>query len=214
MFSSSVLRLHAEVTGDDGTISVFNPFSPQYGHRMKVTTALGTRKERFSRKATYDFQLEAFVGRRRGRCLLPDDGGRRHPYDGAHRRHLHRGRPARCANPRRSPDAARRGRPSALADAALDAAAGCQAAELRVERIRSQMVRLHDAVPETTADDTDFGMGVRVVADGAVGLRRHGRRPAGRGGQPRAPGHGDGAGDEPGPGAGGSSWRPSRPTVT
>ena len=59
---------------------------------------------------------------------------------------------------------------SALADAALDAAAGCQAAELRVERIRSQTVRLRDALPETTADDTDFGMGVRVVVDGAVGF--------------------------------------------
>ncbi len=57
-----------------------------------------------------------------------------------------------------------------LTDAALDAAAGCQAAEFRVERIRSQVVRLHDARPETTADDTDFGMGVRVVADGAVGF--------------------------------------------
>ena len=59
---------------------------------------------------------------------------------------------------------------SALADATLDAATGCQAAELRVERIRSQVVRLHDARPETTADDTDFGMGVRVVSDGAVGF--------------------------------------------
>ena len=35
MFSSSVLRLHAEVTADNGKISDFNPFSPQYGHRMK-----------------------------------------------------------------------------------------------------------------------------------------------------------------------------------
>ena len=59
---------------------------------------------------------------------------------------------------------------TALADSALSAAAGCQAAELRVERIRSQTVRLHDAQPETTADDTDFGMGVRVVVDGAVGF--------------------------------------------
>jgi TldD protein len=59
---------------------------------------------------------------------------------------------------------------SALADAALGAAGACQAAELRVERIRGQMVRLHDAQPETTADDTDFGMGVRVVVDGAVGF--------------------------------------------
>ncbi len=59
---------------------------------------------------------------------------------------------------------------AALADSALSAAAGCQAAELRVERIRSQTVRLHDAEPETTADSTDFGMGVRVVVDGAVGF--------------------------------------------
>jgi TldD protein len=59
---------------------------------------------------------------------------------------------------------------TALADAALGAAAGCQAAELRVERIRSQIARLHDAQPETTADGTDFGMGVRVVVDGAVGF--------------------------------------------
>jgi len=57
-----------------------------------------------------------------------------------------------------------------LADAALGAAAGCQTAELRVERIRSQTLRLHDARPETTVDDTDYGMGVRVVADGAVGF--------------------------------------------
>jgi predicted dehydrogenase len=61
MFSSSVLRMHVDVTGDNGKVSVFNPFSPQYGHRMKVTTTLGNRRERFSRKATYDFQLEAFV---------------------------------------------------------------------------------------------------------------------------------------------------------
>ena len=59
---------------------------------------------------------------------------------------------------------------AALTDAALDAAAGCEAAELRVEGIRSQVVRLRDALPETTADDTDFGMGVRVVVDGAVGF--------------------------------------------
>ena len=41
MFSSSVLRLHADITGDNGKISIFNPFAPQHGHRMKVTTSLG-----------------------------------------------------------------------------------------------------------------------------------------------------------------------------
>jgi TldD protein len=61
---------------------------------------------------------------------------------------------------------------AALTDAALSAAesAGCANAELRVERIRSQEVRLRDAVPEGSSDDTEFGMGVRVVIDGATGF--------------------------------------------
>jgi TldD protein len=61
---------------------------------------------------------------------------------------------------------------SALTDAALSAAsaAGCSHAELRVERIRSQQVRLRDAAPEGTSDDTEFGMGLRVVVDGAIGF--------------------------------------------
>jgi TldD protein len=61
---------------------------------------------------------------------------------------------------------------SALTDAALSAAggAGCAAAELRVERIRSQSVHLRDGAREGTSDDTEFGMGVRVVVDGAVGF--------------------------------------------
>jgi predicted dehydrogenase len=61
MFSSSVLRLHVEVKGSEGTLKVFNPFAPQFGHRVRIETASGTRKERFSRKATYDYQLEAFA---------------------------------------------------------------------------------------------------------------------------------------------------------
>jgi len=61
---------------------------------------------------------------------------------------------------------------AALTDAALSTAAGaaCTAAELRVERIRSQTVRLHDGTREGTSDDTEFGMGVRVVLHGAVGF--------------------------------------------
>jgi TldD protein len=61
---------------------------------------------------------------------------------------------------------------SALADAALSAATagGCAHAELRVERIRSQEVRLRDGAPEGSSDDTELGMGVRVVIDGAVGF--------------------------------------------
>jgi predicted dehydrogenase len=75
MFSTSVLRLHAEVKGDEGTLSVFNPFSPQYGHRLKVTTASGTRKERFSRRATYDYQLEAFANAVENGSSFPTTSG-------------------------------------------------------------------------------------------------------------------------------------------
>jgi predicted dehydrogenase len=61
MFSTSVLRLHAEVVGSEGTLKVFNPFAPQFGHRVRVESASGTRREKFSRRATYDYQLEAFA---------------------------------------------------------------------------------------------------------------------------------------------------------
>jgi predicted dehydrogenase len=61
MFSSSVLRLHAEVIGSEGTLKVFNPFAPHFGHRVRIENAAGTRREKFSRRATYDYQLEAFV---------------------------------------------------------------------------------------------------------------------------------------------------------
>ncbi len=61
---------------------------------------------------------------------------------------------------------------AALTDAALSAAtaAGCSNAQLRVERIRSQEVRLRDAAPEGSSDDTELGMGVRVVIDGSMGF--------------------------------------------
>ena len=169
MFSSSVLRMHAEITGENGKISVFNPFSPQYGHRVKVTTSLGSRKERFSRKATYDYQLEAFAAAVEDGAADPHDGGRRDPYDGAHRLHLRR---------RRSPPPSTH--PSALMPLSADESPPWPTPRstpppvarprVRVERIRSQTVRPRDALPETTADDTDFGMGVRVVVDGAVGF--------------------------------------------
>jgi TldD protein len=47
---------------------------------------------------------------------------------------------------------------------------GCRHAEVRVERIRSQLVALRDGKLETSADDTELGVGVRVVREGAVGF--------------------------------------------
>jgi TldD protein len=61
---------------------------------------------------------------------------------------------------------------AAVRDAALGEAArlGASHAEVRVERIRSQMVALRDGRLETAADDTEVGIGLRVVHDGSVGF--------------------------------------------
>jgi len=61
---------------------------------------------------------------------------------------------------------------AAVRDAALSEAGrlGASHAEVRVERIRSQMVALRDGRLETAADDTEVGVGLRVVHDGSVGF--------------------------------------------
>ena len=62
--------------------------------------------------------------------------------------------------------------PAGLAESVLDRArrAGCDHAELRVERIRSQAVALRDGEVETAADDTESGIGLRVLHDGSIGF--------------------------------------------
>jgi TldD protein len=60
----------------------------------------------------------------------------------------------------------------ALREAALTRAQslGATHAELRVERIRTQLVSLRDGKVETTVDDTELGMGLRVVRRGSSGF--------------------------------------------
>jgi TldD protein len=59
-----------------------------------------------------------------------------------------------------------------VTDAGLGAAAdaGASHATVRVERIRTQVVVLRDAKLETAADDTELGMGVRVLRGGSDGF--------------------------------------------
>ncbi|HET9653715.1 MAG TPA: TldD/PmbA family protein [Kineosporiaceae bacterium] len=59
-----------------------------------------------------------------------------------------------------------------LADAALDRARrlGASHADFRLERIRSAAWRWRDARPAGSADDTQLGLAVRVVVDGAWGF--------------------------------------------
>lgn len=61
---------------------------------------------------------------------------------------------------------------SALTDAALTRALdlGCEHADIRVERIRTQTIRLRDARVEAAADGEDLGLAVRVVHEGTWGF--------------------------------------------
>jgi TldD protein len=61
---------------------------------------------------------------------------------------------------------------SALTDAALTRAVdlGCEHADLRVERIRTQVISLRDARPESFSDAEDLGVSVRVIHEGTWGF--------------------------------------------
>ncbi len=47
---------------------------------------------------------------------------------------------------------------------------GCSHAEVRIERIRSQVVVVRDGQVETKVDDTEIGVGLRVVDDRSIGF--------------------------------------------
>lgn len=61
MWSADVLRISLRVVGDRGELSVINPVLPQLFHRFSVRTRAGKRVERFGRRPTYAYQLDAFT---------------------------------------------------------------------------------------------------------------------------------------------------------
>jgi predicted dehydrogenase len=61
MWSSALLNMSATVIGDDGELTVLNPVVPQLFHRLSVRSADGRRVERFGRRASYAYQLDAFA---------------------------------------------------------------------------------------------------------------------------------------------------------
>ncbi|HXY66983.1 MAG TPA: Gfo/Idh/MocA family oxidoreductase [Mycobacterium sp.] len=61
MWSTRLLGLSAHVVGDQGELRALNPTMPQIYHRLSVRSAAGKRVERFSRRASYAYQLDAFV---------------------------------------------------------------------------------------------------------------------------------------------------------
>jgi predicted dehydrogenase len=60
MWSAWVLQTSARVVGDRGEMRVINPTGPQIWHRMRVKVDGKSRTEKFPRKPTYEYQLEAF----------------------------------------------------------------------------------------------------------------------------------------------------------
>ncbi|MDQ2587198.1 Gfo/Idh/MocA family protein [Saccharothrix yanglingensis] len=61
MWSRSLLKLSARVIGERGEMRVLNPFMPQLGHRLTVKLEGQRRVERFDRRPSYAYQLDAFA---------------------------------------------------------------------------------------------------------------------------------------------------------
>lgn len=61
LWSSTLLKLSIRATGDRGELRVFNPTGPQFYNRFVVQTGGVKRREKFPRKPTYTYQLEAFT---------------------------------------------------------------------------------------------------------------------------------------------------------
>ncbi|MCU1277215.1 MAG: oxidoreductase [bacterium] len=60
MWSSTLLRIFARVVGEHGELRISNPVMPQLWHKLVVRNGEGKRVERFTKRPTYEFQLEAF----------------------------------------------------------------------------------------------------------------------------------------------------------
>ena len=60
MWSSTLLRISAHVVGETGELRISNPVMPQLWHKLVVRAGKTTRVERFSKRPTYEFQLQAF----------------------------------------------------------------------------------------------------------------------------------------------------------
>jgi predicted dehydrogenase len=61
MWSSHLLQISARVIGDRGELRVLNPVMPQLFHRLAVRSPDSKRVERFGRRPSYAYQLDAFA---------------------------------------------------------------------------------------------------------------------------------------------------------
>ncbi len=61
LWSSRLLQISARVVGEHGELRIFNPVMPSFFHRLTVRSPDGRRIERFSHRASYAYQLDAFA---------------------------------------------------------------------------------------------------------------------------------------------------------
>jgi predicted dehydrogenase len=61
LWSSDLFRASAKVVGDQGQLRWLSPAAPHVLPRLSVRSAAGKRVERFPRRATYEYQLDAFA---------------------------------------------------------------------------------------------------------------------------------------------------------
>jgi predicted dehydrogenase len=61
MWSPRLLDFSAHVVGDQGELYALNPIMPQIYHRLSIRSSTGKRVERFPRRASYAYQLDAFA---------------------------------------------------------------------------------------------------------------------------------------------------------
>ena len=59
MWSTRLLEITAHVVGDRGEV---RPVTPQFFHRLSIRSPDGKRVERFPRRPSYAYQLDAFAG--------------------------------------------------------------------------------------------------------------------------------------------------------
>jgi predicted dehydrogenase len=61
MWSMRLLEISTRIVGERGELSLFNPVTPQFIHRLTIRLPEGKRVERFPRRASYAYQLDAFA---------------------------------------------------------------------------------------------------------------------------------------------------------
>jgi predicted dehydrogenase len=61
LWSSDLFRARAKVVGDRGELRVLSPAAPHLFPRLSIRSAGGKRVERFPRRVSYEYQLDAFA---------------------------------------------------------------------------------------------------------------------------------------------------------